>query len=140
MTENKSLISYLFAEPKVEIKQPSQYLSFYELMKVDGFSSSIMKDDTTTFRRILWENGCDIDKPFKLVKCVHRPRTSNEPYEGFKIDYSERVDKEWIDSGAASLNAYAYSAKKGDLVSELLNLDPNNQKKYYYEDAGLEDE
>lgn len=99
-----------------------------------------MKDDTDTFRRILWENGCDIDKPFKLVRCNHRPRTSNIPYDGFKIDFSERTDKEWIDSGAASLNAYAYSAGNKDLVADLLNLNPENQKKYYYEDAGLEDE
>lgn len=114
----------------VEIKSPQQYLSFHDLNQIIGFKSAKETGDKQELERILWENGADITKPYKLEKCNHRPRTSNVPYFGFRFVFSERTDLEWKHSGACSMEAYCYS-EDSSLTQELLSLDPRAARKGY---------
>jgi hypothetical protein len=104
------------------IEPPQNYLSFYDLQGVVGFSSALMTQNTQEFERILFENGADTSKPYNVVNCTHRPRTSNKPYEGFRIEFTERTDKAWRDTGAASLEAWVFSGNDKSLHQELRNM------------------
>jgi len=109
----------------IVIEAPQNYLSFYDLEGVVGFMSCKENQDKVELERILWENGADISKPYSLSYVLHRPRTSNIPYHGFRVDYSERTDKEWLLSGAASEEAKLHTLDI-HMQIELLRLDPRN--------------
>src|SRR5690606_33033656 len=96
----------LFDEHLNIIEPPQNYLSFKDLEAVVGFRSSLMTENIQEFERILHENGADIYKPYNVIKCLHRPRTDNKPYDGFRVEFTERTDKEWRSSGVASLEAW----------------------------------
>ncbi len=112
----------LFDEQLNIIEPPINYLSFLDLQQVVGFSSSLMTENLEEFRRILFENGADTGKPINVINCVHRPRTSNKPYEGFRVEYTERTDRQWLDTGAASLEAWVFSGSDKSLHQELRNM------------------
>jgi hypothetical protein len=114
----------------VDIKSPQQYLSFYDLNQVLGFKSAKETNNKAELERILFENGADISKPYKLEKCQHRPRTSPTPYFGFRLVFTERTDKAWRHSGACSMEAYCHT-EDSSLTRELLSLDPRAARKGY---------
>jgi len=118
------------------IEDPKNYLSFYDLEGVVGFQSCKETRSKEELERILWEHGADISKPYQLRFCTHRPRTSNIPYTGLRVEFTERTDKEHLLSGIASLEAQLFTKDKS-LVAELLSLDPRNaraNKRSGYED------
>jgi DNA-directed RNA polymerase alpha subunit len=112
----------LFDEQLNIIEPPQNYLSFADLQNVVGFRSSLMTENTKEFERILFENGADISKPYNVVRCLHRPRTSNKPYDGFRVEFTERTDKEWRNTGVASLEAWVFSSKDKSLQQEMRNM------------------
>jgi len=112
----------LFDEQLNIIEPPINYLSFTELQQVVGFRSALMTENTEEFRRILFENGVDISKPYNIVKCLHRPRTSNKIVDGFRIEFTERTERAWLDTGAASLEAWVFSGNDKSLHQELRNM------------------
>ena len=111
--------------PSLEL--PINYLSFYDLDKVVGFMSCKENQDKEEFERILFENGIDTSKKYYIEKCLHRPRTSNIPYDGFRVVAKERTDLTWRLSGAASLEAKLFTEDKS-LRDALLDLDPRNHR------------
>ena len=117
--------------PSLEL--PINYLSFYDLDKVVGFMSCKENQDKEEFERILFENGIDTSKKYYIEKCLHRPRTSNIPYDGFRVVAKERTDLEWRLSGAASLEAKLFTDDKS-LMDELLSLDGRYCKHDQFED------
>lgn len=132
-TENKVIPMFGVTGVKdnwVEVMPPNQFLSFFDLNKVTGFKSAKETGNKEELERILFENGADITKPYRLEKCNHRPRTSNAPYFGFRFVFSERIDQVWKHSGACSMDAYLYT-KDHSLRKELLSLDPRAARKGY---------
>lgn len=127
MIEKKSSKAWkIFNDEPIGLQGCFQYLSFADLQKIPEFRLALMRQDLETFERILWENGLDIKKGYNIVKCLHRPRTSHEVYDGFKVDSIERLDPAWLNSGAASEEAYFYAQSK-DMRDELIKLDPHKE-------------
>lgn len=124
----KSVVWDVFTKKEIDIHHPQQYLSFFDLQRLPEFNSVLMKEDIITFERLLYENGADIDKGYYVRDCIHRPRTSNEIYYGFRVEFSERCDSQWLASGAASEDAMYHSVDK-DMLDELIALDPHKAKK-----------
>jgi hypothetical protein len=121
----------------IELEPPIQYLSFYDLDGVVGFSSAKSTQNKEMLEDILWRHGADISKPYYIKKCLHRPRTSNQPYDGFRIEFTERTDKEYLLSGIASHEAQIFTTDQS-LADELASLDPRNarnKKRDFDEDA-----
>ena len=110
---------------KEAVEAPIQYLSFFDLDKVVGFKSCKENNDLAELNRILYENGIDVFKEYFIEKCIHRPRTSNTPYDGFRVVGTERTDRSWRMSGACSMEAYCY-VEDESLKEELLGLNPDN--------------
>lgn len=118
------------------IEQPQNYLSFFDLKGVVGFKSCKETQNKEELERILWTHGADISKPYTIKYCLHKPRTSQLPYEGFRIDFTERLDREHLLSGIASLEAKLFT-KDASLRDALAELDPRNArniKRDYSED------
>ena len=109
------------------IKSPVQYLSFADLDGVLGFMSCKENQDKDLFEEILWKHGLDITSKYYIEKCLHRPRTKKEVFDGFRVVAKERTDLEWRLSGAASLEAKLFTEDKS-LMDELLSLDPRNHR------------
>lgn len=104
----------------------SNYLSFKDLENVVGFKSAKETNNQQELERILYENGADISKPYSIEYNIHRPRTSNIPYEGLRVNFIERTDDAWIATGAATLDAVIANSKDDSLIDELLSLNPHN--------------
>lgn len=122
-------------EPHIE--PPHQYLSFKDLEGVVGFQTAKETQDKELLESILWTYGADVTKPYVIRKTLHRPRTSKEVYDGFRVEFTERLDKDYLLSGMASLEAQLFTKDKS-LTAELLSLDPRNaanKKKDFTEDS-----
>lgn len=121
------------------IEDPKNYLSFFDLQGVVGFQSCKETQNKQELERILWDHGADISKPYQLRFCTHRPRTSNIPYTGMRIEYTERTDKEHLLSGIASLEAKLFTKDKS-LRDALADLDPRtaraNKRSGYEDEVG----
>lgn len=112
---------------------PVNYLSFKDLEQVVGFKSAKETNNKAEFERILFENGADITKSYKIEQCLHRPRTSNIAYEGLRVVFQERLDQDWIKGKGASLDAIVESHGDISLVRELQSLNPRNDNSWYEE-------
>lgn len=122
-------------EPHIE--PPCNFLSFKDLEGVVGFMSCKETQDKSELERILWENGADITKEYLIRKVPHRSRTSNQIYDGFRVEFTERTDRGWLLNGAPSLEAQMFT-KDLSLRLELCRLDPRNaanKKKDFTEDS-----
>lgn len=130
MAKNKSAAWDIFNDKSHILPPPTQYLSFGELKLIPEFRLALMKQDVEEFKRILYENGLDVEKGYNVSKSLHRMRTSNQVYDGFRVDGTERTDKEWIASGCASLEALQHGLGGRDysMVQELKKLDPRGYK------------
>ena len=106
------------------------YLSFYDLNQVTGFKSAKETNNKEEFERILYENGADLSFGYRVLNCLHRPRTSPIEYDGLMVRFVERMDKAWLKSGAASLEAIIDSSKDRSLIKELNSLDPSTGQEW----------
>lgn len=93
-------------------------LSFADLMMVDGFKEAVKDNDQLTIKRILFENGMEVSKPYEVVACNHRTLLGKE-FNGPRFEGEERLDNVWIKSGAASLEATIESVKDSSIRHDL---------------------
>lgn len=130
MKKKKGVAWDIFEDKMLKITPPSQYLSFGDLKRIPEFIVALMRQDSKEFERILYENGVDITKGYNVTNSMHRMRTSNLVYEGFRVDFTERTDKEWLSTGCASLEALQQGLGGRDysMVQELKKLDPRGYK------------
>lgn len=84
------------------------YLSMADLALVDGFLEVYGKGDQKAIYDILYENGVDISQDVNEVYCTHRT-LQDKIFTGVRFESYERSDKEWLSTGAASLNAHIKS-------------------------------
>lgn len=99
-------------------------LSFHDLMLIDGFKDAVDSDNKKVFEAILFANGMDMNNAYEIVACTHRvlPRrgeSEGKLYTGFRVEGFERIDAEWLATGAASLEAQIAGCKDADLRKEL---------------------
>jgi len=86
-------------------------LSLSDLILVQGFAEAFSDKDTKRIHKILFQNGMNIkdEEGVEEVIVNHRNLQGKEinclVYRG-----TERTDKEWLNSGAATLEAYMASA------------------------------
>lgn len=83
------------------------YLSISDLIKVKGFAEVYGTGDVETINKILYENGMDVRKGVKEVVCNHRNLQGDEVY-CMRYEGKERGDRNWKDTGAATLDAWIY--------------------------------
>lgn len=79
-------------------------LSFHDLNLVDGFKDAFDSQNTKLFEAILFTNGMDVSLGYEMVHCTHRTINKIE-YEGIRVEGFERLDKAWLATGAASMEA-----------------------------------
>ena len=89
--------------------------------------------------------GCDVTQPIEKVECQHR-NLRNQVVDGTYYICSERLDKEYIRSGNASIEALYASTGDNSMVRELKQMgkqmdyetsfkNPNNTPKHGYVSA-----
>lgn len=98
------------------------YLSVSDLVRIPEFIKN--GGDPKALDKILWDNGLDVNSGYEKPRyCTHRNLLGEivtcERYEGV-----ERLDDEWIATGAASFDAQVYARGDDSLVEELRSLDP----------------
>jgi len=94
-------------------------LSYYDLMNQPEFKQAVMKDDKKLIDKLLYSVGVNLEVGYETITCNHRPLGTNKEWMGPMIIYEERQDKEWLSSGAASLNAHISSCKDPFLKGSL---------------------
>ncbi|WP_278939071.1 hypothetical protein [Pseudomonas helleri] len=97
---------------------PNYSLSFSDLIQITAFGDAVTSNNEKLFREVLYSNGLEINLPYQEVFVTHRNLQNKvvecQRYEGF-----ERTDKEWIATGAASLEAIIASTDDTSLKTEL---------------------
>jgi hypothetical protein len=88
------------------------YLSEADLEKLDCWTPDLPYKNPTLFKQILFKHGAEITKTIELVEDTHRMRTSNKTHTGKRWVFIERIDRDWLNSGAASMEAWMASADK----------------------------
>ena len=104
------------------------YLSFslVDLVQLPDFKLASKMDDKETMNRILYNLGMDTSKEMEWHWCLHRCLSTNIPQENYRIEGEERLDKEWLTSGNASLDAVIQSSNDISLKDELRKLNPRD--------------
>lgn len=75
----------------------NHYLSLVDLCKLDACNlEQCGFDSTHTMESILWDNGMDINKPFRLIFDSHRSLTGGA-VRFFRYVGVFRTDEEWVE-------------------------------------------
>lgn len=93
-------------------------LSFHDLNLVDGFKDAYASQNTKLFEAILFTNGMDVSLGYELVHCTHRTINRIE-YTGIRVEGYERLDRAWLATGAASVEAQIKAVKDIHLRHDL---------------------
>lgn len=94
-------------------------LSFYDLAQVDGFNQALKDQNKPAINDILYRSGMCVDLGYDIVSCTHRVLTRKEPWTGPRFEGYERTDHAYIETGAASLDAYIASCDDASLRVDL---------------------
>lgn len=89
-------------------------LSFHDLNLVDGFKEAHDSQNKKVFEAILQTNGFEVVSGYELVACNHRT-INNIEYYGIRVEGFERTDKQWLDTGCASMEAQIEASKDKSL-------------------------
>lgn len=72
----------------------------------------------------LYANGIDTEKPVEIVRNKHR-NIREQAVTCYRFEGQERLDNEWIRSGAATLDAVIASSKDGSMRFALRSMSAN---------------
>ena len=97
-------------------------LSFRDLAKVPGAIKIMQSGSKEEIDNLLYQYGYDIRVGYEIENRYHRPLTSNEVVYGPYIMGYERQDREWLNSGFASLEARMEAVKDPSLRDALLEM------------------
>lgn len=73
-----------------------QYLSAIDLEKHPEWKKAWKNQDKTLMAKILYDMGADLEYGYNFAVCYHRPRTSKETVNAFRVSFRERRDHEWV--------------------------------------------
>lgn len=94
-------------------------LSISDLNLVEGFKEAYSSKDVATIKRMLFENGMDINKEYEEHVCEHR-NLRNQHVHCSRYEGEERTDYAWIkESGCATLEAWIASAKDSSIREDM---------------------
>jgi len=103
-------------------------LSISDLMGVDGFKEAYGTKDEATIKRILFENGMDVAKPYEENVCGHR-NLKNQHVHCSRYEGIERTDYFWLkESGCATLEAWIASSNDLSFREEMRSLSKETNK------------
>lgn len=94
------------------------FLSVSDLRLLDKWHDDLEEINRVAFLMLLFENGVDISKPIEKRVCTHR-NLQNKVVNCLRYDCTERTDKQWLTSGAASVNAFIDSCRDPSLKAIL---------------------
>jgi hypothetical protein len=94
---------------KYSMYNPHYSLSVSDLSSIPKFQEAFATANTKAIESILFENGMEVTHGYEVNKRMHRNLKGSvvdcERFEGV-----ERLDREWLQSGAASMEAYVASS------------------------------
>lgn len=101
------------------------YFSAADLIKLPPFAEKGMREidllkreNDETILNMLYPFGIDKDKGLLVQACRHR-KANKKIVTNWRYVFEERMDREWLWSGRASLEARIYSTKDLTLIGEL---------------------
>ena len=87
-----------------------QYLSEADLQKLDFWTEDFPETNPEAFKNILFQHGAEITQEIECVTDTHRMRTSNQTHTGKRWVFVERQDRDYLNSGIASMEAWLASS------------------------------
>lgn len=106
---NKSLVE----------REDTSTISLTDLMLNKEFAEKVESSGIEECGELLHSIGVDLEYGVDWINRLHRPLSSKEPRYGYMLLYKERLDKEWIKSGYASMEAIIASTEDLDTRREL---------------------
>lgn len=94
-------------------------LSLYDLLAQKEFNLAMREGDDKRIDELLYSVGVDVSLGYQVVERLHRPLSTKQVVNGSVVIYTERTDKEWIGSGAASMEAIIASVKDSSVRAEM---------------------
>ncbi len=83
-------------------------LSVSDLLMIPKFQKAFGENDKDTIKKVLYENGREVDLGSDEVFCTHR-NLQGKVVSCMRYESGERTDESWLSSGAASLDAHIAS-------------------------------
>lgn len=96
------------------------WLSFWDILSIPELREMVDTDDYGSFYSFLYAMGFDLDRELEYDSCYHRTLTKEIVYAP-RVLARERTDKEWLEGGYASDEAWKISVGRKDvsLLAEL---------------------
>lgn len=96
-------------------------ISCWDLMCYEESKEALMGNDEEKIKQILFSLGMDVEQPYDLESCHHRPllKEDNSPWYGPRFVGVERQDEEYLKSGYASWEAKVAASNDPHLRKEL---------------------
>lgn len=96
------------------------YLSFSDLLLVDGFAEAFGQQDVAGIKDCLWRCGMDVNHEEKYEEAfVEHRNLQNHVVKCIRYSGYERTDNAWLKTGVASLAAIIASTPDLSLRREL---------------------
>lgn len=105
----------------------SYSLSVSDLLLVEGFKEAWGTENQESINKILFENGMDTTQDVEIRFCKHR-NLQNQIVDCERYEGEERVDRSWLSTGVASLNAWVNSTNDLSLRNELRGMSKEEKK------------
>lgn len=100
----------------------------YKKQAKNNISRNISESDLQVFKeydntvasrnKLLYKLGVDTSLPVEVIECQHR-NLQNKVVDGKLFMCFERLDREWVKSGCASLEAFIASSNDPTLSKEI---------------------
>lgn len=104
----------------LEDNSNTSIISFHDLLLCREFKEAHEREDVETVERLLYSVGVDLTWGYYPVSRLHRPLSSSKVVFGVVLIYIERLDEEWLASGAASMNAHIKATKDTTIKAEMM--------------------
>ena len=103
----------------------------YKKQNRNSISRNISESDLATFKeydgsvatrnQLLYKLGVDVSMSVEVIECQHR-NLQGKAVEGKLFMAFERLDREWVKSGHASLEAFIASSNDPTLGKEIVTM------------------
>lgn len=118
----KNNLGELFINEELEESTNSSALSMYDLFSCAEFKNAHHSEDWEEVGKLLFSVGVDLSKGLYIVNRLHRPLCQIEIVFGGVLLYIERLDAEWIKSGAASMEAVVKSTGDYTVRADIMKM------------------
>ena len=88
---------------------PHYSISLSDLILIEDFAKAFASQDKNTIEKILYSNGMEVKHGYTTEPRQHR-NLQGKVVNCIRYEGVERIDREWLQSGAASMEAYVASS------------------------------